>query len=114
MTKREWIGLGIGCALLIFGQSGTFFTEAPLKSALDTGCYLLLTAGAVYWIYKLFSARKQKLSPKAVLCTVMALMCWMLTAKYMSAGIWYSAFLIVETLAQIPMYLSVRKVVTEA
>ena len=114
MTKKEWIGMGIGCAMLIFGQTGTFFTEPPLKSALDTGCYLLLTAGVAYWVYKFFAARKQKLPSKAILCTVMALTCWTLTAKYMSAGIWYSAFLIVETLTQLLMYLSVRKVVAEA
>ena len=114
MTKKEWIGLGIGCILLIIGQTGTFFTEPPLKSALDTGCNLLLTAGIVYWIYKLFAARKQQVSSKAMLCLVLALTCWTLTAKYMSAGIWYSAFLIVETLAQFLMYLSVRKVVADA
>lgn len=114
MTKKEWIGLGIGCALLIFGQTGTFFTEMPLKGALDTGCYLLLAAGVTYWVYRFFAARKQKLPAKAILCLVMALMCWTLTAKYMSAGIWYSAFLIMETFAQVFMYLSVRKVVAEA
>ena len=114
MTKKEWIGLGIGCTLLILWQSGTFFTEPPLKSALDTGSYLLLTAGVVYWIYKLFVARKQQVSSKAMLCLVLALTCWTLTAKYMSSGIWYSAFLIVETLAQFLMYLSVRKVVADA
>ena len=114
MTKREWIGLGIGCTLLIFGQSGTFFTEPPLKNALDTGCYLLLTVGAAYWIYKLFVAQKQQFPSKAILCLVMALTSWTLMAKYMSAGTWYSAFLIVETFAQVFMYLSVRKVVADA
>ena len=114
MTKGEWCGLGIGCALLIFGQAGTFFTVPPLNHALDTGCYLLLTAGVAYWIYKNLAAHRQKLPPRSALCLAMALICWMITAKYMSAGIWYPAFMMVETFAHFLLYLSVRKVAAEA
>lgn len=114
MTKREWIGLGIGCALLIFGQTGTFLAQTPLKNALDTGCYLLLAAGTAWWAYRLFVARKQRYASKSVLCLVMALTCWTMMAKYLSAGIWYLVFLIVETLSLVLMYLSARKVVAEA
>lgn len=113
LSKSEWIGLGIGCTLLILAQSLTFFTKPQTKNALETGCYIFLVAGIVYWTYKMFAARKKQASSKAVLCLVFALISWLITAVYMSDGMWYSVFLAVETFAQLLMYLSVRKVVAE-
>ena len=114
LSGNEWIGLGIGCTLLIIAQVITFFVEPQIGAAVETGCYIFLTAGTFYWGYKLIAARREHAGPKAILCLVMAFMSWTLMAKYMSAGIWYSAFMIVETMGQLLMYLSVRKVVTEA
>ena len=114
LTGGEWIGLGLGCLLLILTQSLTFFTEPPLKSALDTGSYIFLTAGIVYWACKLLAAGRGQASPKAVLCHALALTAWTMTAKYMSDGSWYDVFLIVETFSHLFLYLSVRKVVAEA
>ena len=114
LTKKEWIGLGIGCALLILAQSITFFVEPGVKSALETGCYLFLTAGAIYWVSKLIAARRRQASPKAALCLVFAFMSWLVTAKYMSDGLWYTAFMAAETAALALLYLSVKKVVAEA
>ena len=114
LSNYEWIGLGIGCALLIFAQGLTFFAGAQLKPALETGCYIFLIVGIVYWAYKLISAHKNQTPSKAMLCLVFALLGWSMMAKYMSEGMWYTVFMATETIAQLLMYLSVRKVVAEA
>ena len=113
LSKNEWIGLEIGCALLITAQVITFFVEAKTKVAVEMGCYVFLTAGAVYWAYKLMAARKNQTSSKAMLCLVFALLSWSMMAKYMSDGMWYTVFMVMETITLLLMYLSVRKAVAE-
>ena len=114
LTKEEWIGLGFGCMLLVLVQSLTFCVESQIKPALETGGYILLTAGVVYWVYKLVNARRKQSSPKAVLCLAFALLGWLTMAKYMSAGMWYLVYMAGETISILLLYLSVRKVVADA
>lgn len=114
LSKKEWIGLGIGCTLLIIAQVITFFVEPKTRVVVEIGCYLFLIAGVVYWVYKLIAANKNQTSSKAMLCLVLALLWWSMMAKYMSGGMWYTAFMGVETIALLLMYLSVRKVVADA
>ena len=82
LSKKEWIGLGIGCALLILAQVATFFVGPKAKAAVETGCYVFLIAGVVYWAYKLISAHKSQTPSKAVLCMAFALLGWSMMAKY--------------------------------
>ncbi len=114
LSKNERIGLGIGCTLLILAQVITFFVESKARVTVETGCYVFLIAGVVYWVYKLISAQKNQIPSKAMLCLVFALLSWSMMAKYMSDGIWYTAFMVMETIALLLMYLSVRKVVADA
>ena len=114
LTKKEWIGLGTGCALLLSAQAVTFFTEPPLRSAVDTGCYVFLILAALYWSYRLFAARRIQAPPEDVLCLALALVGWLVMAKYMSDGTWYLIFFAAETIALVLLYLSVRKAVAEA
>ena len=114
LNKNEWICLGIGCGLLIAGQSLTFLVPQEAKGAVDTGCYLLLAAGVVLWAVKNLFAWKQQADPKILLCLAAAFLGWTLTAKYMSDGGWYTAFMIVETLSLPLLYSSVRKAVIRA
>ena len=113
LSKKEWIGLGMTCALLIAGQGLTFLVPQEAKGAVDTGCYLLMAAGAVLWAIKNLFAWKQHADPKTLLCLAAALLGWTMTAKYMSEGGWYTAFLTAESLITPLLYLSVRKAVTE-
>ena len=114
LSKNEWIGLGMTCGLLIAGQGLTFLVSQQAKGAVDTGCYLLLAAGVVLWAAKILSARKQHAAPKTLLCLSVALLGWTMTAKYMSEGGWYIAFLTMETLIMPLPFLSARKAVTES
>jgi len=114
LSTKEWIGLGIACTLLIIAQVLTFFVEPKTRATVEMGCYVFLIAGAVYWVYKLIAAHKKQTPSKAVLCLVLALLGWLMMAKYMSGGMWYSAFMVAETVALLLMYLSVRKVVADA
>ena len=113
LSKNEWIGLGIACTLLIFAQVITFFVETQTRASVETGCYIFLITGAVYWAYKLFAAGRTQASPKAMLCLVFALLSWSMIAKYMSGGMWYTAFMATETIALLLLYLSVRKMVVD-
>ena len=113
LSKYEWSGLGIGCALLILAQVITFFVGPKTRVSVETGSYILLIAGALYWTYKLLAARKLQVSLRAMLCLVFALLSWSMMAKYMSDGIWYTAFMAAETIALLLMYLSVRKVAAD-
>ena len=114
LSKKEWVGWGIGCGLLILAQVITFFGESKTKVAVEMGCYVFLIAGTVYWAYKLIAAYKNQTSSKAMLCLVFALLSWSMMAKYMSGGMWYTVFMVAETIALLFMYLSVRKVVADA
>ena len=114
LSRNEWIGLGIGCTLLILAQVITFFVEPKTRVTVEMGCYVFLIAGTMYWVYKLFAAHKNQTPSKAMLCLVLAFLGWSMMAKYMSGGMWYTAFMAVETIALLFMYLSVRKVVADA
>lgn len=113
LSKKEWIGLGIGCMLLILFQGSTFFVEQKVKNILEICSYLLLVAGTVYWAYKFVIERRNRNEFKNVLGIVFALLGWILTAKFMSDGIWYSVFQIGEIITLPLIHLSVRKVVVK-
>lgn len=112
LSRGEWIGLGAGCALLVLGEALTFAGNDGLKAALDTGCSLLLAAGIIFWMWKNGKAWKSKAAPDGLLCLSFALLCWAITAKYLSEGYWYLAFMTVETVTLPFAYLSVTKAVT--
>lgn len=114
LSTGEWIGLAVGCAALLLAQSCTFFTGEQLTAALDLGCYVFLAAVTLYWAYKLVSARKKQASPDALLSLAAAMVCWLTTAKFMSDGYWYTAFMTVESVGLTLLYLTGRKAVREA
>lgn len=111
LSRGEWIGLGVGCALLVLGEGLTFVVSDGLKMAIDTGCSLLMTAGVIFWMWKNGKAWKNKAAPDILLCLSFALLCWAVTSKYLSAGVWYLAFMTVETVTMPFVFLSVRKAV---
>ena len=114
LTKTEWILLGIYCAALVAGQSLTFFFEEPVKGRIDLGCYVLLTIGVIYWLVKLSLAWKRKSPAKKLLALAITNIVWITVALFMSAGLFYSIYINVETLISVFLYLAARKVVTES
>lgn len=114
LSKTEWILLGVYCALLIAGQTLTFVFEEPVKSSIDTGCYVLLCLGIVYFIIKLCISFRKREPSKKLVSILISLMVWDSVSMYMSAGIMYHVFLNAETVFFILMYFAVRKVVSES
>ena len=108
----EWGLLGVGCAVLILGQGLTFFAPEETKAALDAACYALLAAIAVYWAVKTIFAWRKNADPVSLLCLVFAWIAWVVAAKYMSAGAWYTVFMVCETLCLPMLYLATRRMVT--
>lgn len=110
LRRGEGIAVAAGCGLLALGEGLTFLLPEAAK-ALDLGCSLLMVAGCAYWAFKLRSAWRGGSVP--ALCLAYALLCWILTAKYMSAGGWYALFVLGETLCLPLLYLAARRAVTE-
>ena len=111
LRRGEGIAVAAGCALLALGEGLTFIVPEGVGAALDLGCSLLMVGGAAYWGLKLRSAWRGGAVP--ALCLAYALLCWILTAKYMSAGGWYALFMLGETLCLPLLYLAARRAVAE-
>lgn len=111
LSRGEWIGLGVGCALLVLGEGLTFIVSDGLKTAIDSSCSLLMAAGIIFWAWKNGKTWKAATSPDILLCLSFALLCWAITSKYLSEGMWYLAFMTVETITMPFVFLSVRKAV---
>lgn len=114
LSKTEWMLLGFYSAALIAGQGLTFLFEDPVKSGIDKGCYVLLSLGILYWAVKLILAYKRKAPAKKMMSLAVSTVVWISVALYMSAGVYYTVFLILETIATIFIYLTARKVVNES
>ena len=114
LTKTEWILLGIYCAVLIAGQSMTFFFEEPVKGRIDMGCYVLLSIGVTYWLVKMFIAWKRKSPAKMLMALAIANIVWITVALFMSAGLFYYIYINIENLISVFLYLAARKLVNES
>lgn len=113
ISKKEWVFLVVICILLIAGQFTTFLVDKPFKIFVDMGCYVLLFTGELFWIVRYFIAGSKKDAPLKSLSISVAGVVWSTTALFMSEGIIYNVFIIMEALILIFMYLSVRKVVKD-
>lgn len=107
-----WIVMVICCTLIIILQALTFYTSDSIKYTIDTCAYILMLASVFFLIVVFLSSWKIE-SPKVILCRIYILLGLILTVKYMSDGVWYILFQIMETISFAFLYLSVRKVVGE-
>ena len=114
LSKKEWILLGVLCALLIAGQGLTFFFEEPVKSGIDIGCYVLLSIGVLYWLVKLIVSYKRKHSAQKLMSLSAANTAWIIVALFMSSGLLYTIYFNVETLTGVLLFLAAAKVVKES
>ena len=114
LSKMEWILLGVFCALLIIGQGLTFCFNDPVKSSIDTGCYVLLSLGILYWLVKMFFSCKRKRPAGNLTSLAVASFVWIVVALFMSSGLIYHIYFNIETLAGIFVFLAVEKVVKES
>lgn len=114
LSRLEWILLGVFCTLLITGQCLTFVFDDPIKSTIDAGCYVLLSAGVVYWLVKLFISYRKHESPKKIFSIIITVMTWIIVSLYMSADLMYIIFFNIQTVILVFEYLAARKVVSES
>lgn len=89
-SKKEWILIAAGSALVIAGQISVFFAPSPFREGLDLLCYGMMFAGIVYFAAKAFFAFRKK--ERAAKCLALSFVghAWTISTIYMSAGIWYS------------------------
>jgi len=114
LSKKEWILFGTYCAALIAGQGLTFFFADPVKSYIDTGCYVLISLSIMYWLVKMIVSFTKRSSAKKLISLSVTNIVWLSVALYMSAGMYYNIFFYIETVCAIIVYLAARKVVNES
>lgn len=108
--RYMWIVMVICCILIVILQTTTFYTSDSSKNTIDTCAYILMLASVIFLIV-LFILSWKKESSNVILCKIFVLLGFILTVKYMSDGVWYVLFQIIETISLAFLYLSVRKVV---
>ena len=109
--RYMWIVMVICCTLIIALQALLFYVDDSIKSTLDTCAYIFMLVSVVFFIVIFISSWKKQSSPEEGLCRIFLLIGFVLTVKYMSEGVWYIMFQIIETLSFAFVFLSVRKVV---
>jgi len=112
LSGWQWTLLCMLCIGLIAGQSLLFFVENIAGTVIETGVYVILLTGIIFFVYRLIQSYKKKDEPGVLLTVAFALIAWVVLGKYMSEGIAYNVFLLLETLILPVCFLSVRKAVT--
>lgn len=110
LKRYMWIVLTLCSTLIIILQISTILSEGNIKNTIDLSAYILMLALVIFIGVIFFSSWKKK-SPEVLLCQNYLLFGCILTVKYMSDGIWYIIFQLMETIAFAFLYLSVRKAV---
>ena len=90
-SRKEWIAILAGSALLIAAQAGTFFAPAPMDRILDLLGYCLLFAGLIWFMVKSFLSLQRGGDIKRSTALAFAAYAWGTCTIYMSAGAWYLA-----------------------
>lgn len=114
LSKIEWFILAVFCSLLIAGQGLTFLVDIQTKQALDIGCYIILSAVILYWLFKLIVSYKKNGTNERILTLAVTMVSWCSLSMYMSDEIIYSIFEMAGTLGIALVYLATRKVVKAA
>ena len=114
LARWEWRTLGVLCTLALGAQALTFVLDEDGAAVSELVGYILLAVGAACMAAELIRAVRSKAAPRVLFALSSAAMVWMLTAKYLTDGYWYNAFLLLETLSIICWVLSARRVVNES
>ncbi len=112
LSRRQWLTVGVGAAILIAGQAVTFFVPEPVRSAVDLGCYILLLLGIVFF-FGLHAVCGRGNSRQAVGLSF-GCYSWSVCMMYMSAGIYYVIAYACATVSLLLMLRAVRKEVSRA
>ncbi len=112
LSGWQWTLLCMLCIGLIAGQSFLFFVGNIAGTVIETGVYVILLTGIIFFVYRLIQSYKKKDEPGVLLTVAFALIAWVVLGKYMSEGIVYNVFLLLETIILPVCFLSVRKAVT--
>ncbi len=112
LSRWQWIFLCILCIGLIAGQSLLFFVEDVTRIVIETGVYVALLTGIIIFVYRLILLYRKNDAPSKLITVSFALIAWVVLGKYMSEGIAYNVFLLLETFCLPVCFLSVRKAVT--
>ena len=109
-----WRFCAIICTVLVASQAATFFAPEHYAKALDLFCYALLFAGAAFFFARALWSFKRDFSPAQCVCRTFAAFVWIVTALYMSSGVFYNVAMVLTTLCILLMYLSLRREVRAA
>lgn len=98
LSRREWIGFGVGCGVLIAAQGAIFFLPAGPAAVLDALCYVLLFCGILFFLVKTGLALKYGDRPKRGVSLAFSGLAWSICTQYMSADPIYYAAMLFSTL----------------
>ena len=108
LSRAEWAALGISCAALILGQTGTFFVSAPYLRPLDLTCYAVMFAVLLWLLVKSARWVMRRENAKGALALSCSAYAFSLSTMYMSAGWFYPAAMLFN-LATLPLILFALK-----
>lgn len=109
LSKAKWCFLGISCAIIVAGETGTFLINEPLKEYVDWGCYAWLFIVAV--VLTVWAVRSM-LKGENALCNIgYSFLCfaWSVAAMYMSDGVHYTMAMMFSAVCFVMMLLALKK-----
>ena len=124
MNKTEWRALGLSCAVIIFGQTGTILVPEGVKKPLDIFCYVLMFAVLFWLLAKSIRMIKQKDGAgeegneevrgdtKSPLAMSFVACAFSFSTMYMSSGWFYLAALVLCLVTLPLMFIALRREVT--
>ena len=113
-SSADWHILGIGSAVLIALQAGTFFAPDTVRAGFDLCAYILMTAVGVFFVIKGIRAFLKKQSPGILKALSFAGFGWSTTCLYMSTDPWYTIAMCAGTFMLLLALDAIGKEVREA
>ncbi len=114
LTKREWIVLGVSCALIIAAWIVWFFVPEELVFLTLIVGYGLIYATTAYFLIKTYRAVRRSDDPDLQLSLSVSSHAWCMGAMYMTSGYYYNVAMILCLLTLPLMMIAVKREVEAA
>ena len=108
LSRNEWLALGVFCAVLIIGQTGTFFISEGGKKPLDYFCYILMFSFLIWLFLKSIITLKNSNDTKAALSLAFSVCALSFSTLYMSSE-WFYLAALMFCLGTLPLMLFALK-----